>query len=76
MPSPHDTLFPDDPDPVARWRREADAREEEFARQRAAERAQSKVQPMERPLVALVRHRKNADRRPLSGKPDRADTAE
>jgi uncharacterized coiled-coil protein SlyX len=49
MPSPHDINFPDDPDPVARWRREADAREEEFARQRAhaGREQQSKVQTMD-----------------------------
>jgi hypothetical protein len=45
MPSPHDILFPDDPDRVARWRREAEEHEREFARQRAAEHVQqSKVQ--------------------------------
>jgi chromosome segregation ATPase len=49
MPSPHSINFPDDPDPLARYRREAEQQEEEFARQRAhAERVQqSKVQTME-----------------------------
>jgi hypothetical protein len=49
MPSPHDTLFPDDLDRVARWRREAEEHEREFARQRAREERvqQSKVQTMD-----------------------------
>jgi hypothetical protein len=48
MPSPHDILFPDDPDRVARWRREAEEHEREFARQRAPEHVQqSKVQTMD-----------------------------
>jgi chromosome segregation ATPase len=42
MPNAHDVLFPDDLDRVARWRREAEQQEEEFARQRAAEREQQK----------------------------------
>jgi hypothetical protein len=49
MPSPHDTLFPDDLDRVARWRREDEQQKEEFARQRAREERvqQSKVQTMD-----------------------------
>jgi chromosome segregation ATPase len=37
MPSPHTINFPDDPDPLARYRREYEQQEEELARKRARE---------------------------------------
>jgi hypothetical protein len=49
MPSAHSINFPDDPDPLARYRREDEQQKEEFARQRAREERvqQSKVQTMD-----------------------------
>jgi chromosome segregation ATPase len=40
MPSPHSINFPDDPDGLARYRREYEQQEEELARQRAREERQ------------------------------------
>jgi hypothetical protein len=37
MLSPHTINFPDDPDPLAKYRRECEQQEAEFARQRAHE---------------------------------------
>jgi hypothetical protein len=52
MPSPHSINFPDDPDPLARYRREAEQQEEEFARQRRLEeREQQRTQQTMDPAV-------------------------
>ena len=45
QPSAHDILFPDDPDPLAKYRREHDEQQEAIARKRRdEERAQQRTQ--------------------------------